>query len=63
MRFTKPELRDALDAVVNWIEANQTSFVNALAPTALGGNKSTAEEKRQLFLAAFAAVYDLDLEA
>lgn len=60
MKFTKTDLRTALDASVAWIEANQASFVGALpAPFS---TQSTADEKRRMFLTAFAAVYDLDLE-
>lgn len=58
-RFTKPELRAALDASVAWIEANQASYVAALPPPF---NTATADEKRRMFLTAFAAVFDLDLE-
>lgn len=60
-KFTKPEMRDALDAAVAWIEVNQASFVAALAGTAYAGNKSTVTEKRELFAAAFEAVYGVEL--
>lgn len=61
-KFTKAELRTALDAAVAWIEANQASYVAGLAGTAFAGAGSTADEKRRLFLAAFAALFDFDLE-
>ena len=45
--FTKPELRAAVDATDDWIEANQASFVAALpAPFR---TQSSLEQKVQLF--------------
>lgn len=61
-KFTKTELRTALDAAITWIENNQASYVTGLAGTAFAGAASTADEKRRLFLAAFAAVYDIGME-
>lgn len=60
-KFTKPELKAALAAAVTWIENNQASYVSALAGTAFAGAGSTADEKRRLFLAAFAHVYDVEV--
>ncbi len=45
--FTKPELRDAVDATDDWIEDNQASYVAALpAPFR---TQSTLAQKVQLF--------------
>ncbi len=43
--FTKAELRAALDATDDWIEANQASFVQAL-PTAFRTASTTAQKVR-----------------
>lgn len=59
VRFTKPELRAAMDAMVTWLEANQASAVAALSGTAMAGANSTADEKLRIFLAALAARYDI----
>ena len=61
MKFTKPELRTALAAATTWIEDNQASFVAGLAGTAFAGAGSTADEKRRLFLSAFAHKYDIEV--
>ena len=60
-KFTKDQLRTALDAAVTWIENNQASYVSGLAGTAFAGSGSTADEKRRLFLAAFHALYDIQV--
>lgn len=60
-KFTKPELRAALDAATAWIEANQASYVASLAGTAFAGAGSTADEKLRLFLAAFAYKFDIGI--
>lgn len=60
-KFTKTQLRDALDAATAWIESNQASYVSSLAGTAFAGAGSTADEKLRLFLAALAHKFDIDL--
>lgn len=60
-KFTKPELRAALDNAVAWIEANQSSYVASLAGTAFAGSGSTADEKLRLFLAALAFKFDIEI--
>ena len=60
-KFTKTELRTALDAAVTWIEANQASYVTGLAGTAFAGAGSTADEKLRLFLAGLVYKFDIKL--
>jgi hypothetical protein len=60
-KFTKPELRAALDAATAWIETNQASYVASLAGTAFAGTGSTADEKLRLFLAALAHKFDIEI--
>lgn len=60
-KFTKDQLRAALDAATAWIEANQASYVAGLAGTAFAGAGSTADEKLRLFLAALAYKFDIGL--
>lgn len=61
VRFTKPELRAAADAVEAWLAANQASYVAALAGTAFAGAGSTVDEKVRLLVAVAAAKYDVEL--
>lgn len=60
-KFTKDQLRAALDAATAWIEANQASYVSSLAGTAFAGAGSTADEKLRLFLAALAHKFDIEV--
>ena len=60
-KFTKDQLRTALDAATTWIEANQASYVTSLASTAFAGAGSTADEKLRLFVAALAFKFDIGL--
>lgn len=58
-RWTKDDLRTALDAATTWIENNQASYVAALASTAFAGANSTADEKLRLFLAAMSTRFGI----
>jgi hypothetical protein len=60
-KFTKAQLRTALDAATAWIEANQASYVSGLAGTAFAGAGSTGDEKLRLFLAALAYKFDIGI--
>jgi hypothetical protein len=60
-KFTKDQLRAALDAATTWIESNQASYVSSLAGTAFAGAGSTADEKLRLFLAALAYKFDIGI--
>lgn len=60
-KFTKTELRAALDAATTWIESNQASYVASLAGTAFAGAGSTGDEKLRLFVAALAHKFDIGL--
>lgn len=60
-KFSKDDLRTALDAAVTWIEANQASYVASLAGTSFAGANSTADEKLRLFLAALAFRFGIDV--
>lgn len=58
-KWTKDDLRAALDAAVTWIEANQAGYAASLAGTVFAGANSTADEKLRLFVAALAARYGI----
>lgn len=60
-KWSKDELRTALDAAVTWIEANQASYVASLAGTVFAGANSTADEKLRLFVAALSARYGISV--
>ena len=59
VKWSKDDLRTALDAAVAWIEANQASYAASLATTAFAGANSTADEKLRLFLAALSIRYGI----
>lgn len=60
-KFTKDEIRAALDAGTTWVENNQAGFVASLNGTAFGGAGSTADEKLRLFLSILAARYGIEV--
>ncbi len=48
--WTKPELSDGMDAINNWVDANQASFVADLSANASAfSSASSAAEKTLLF--------------